>query len=196
MNKNIAQTIRSFAKSLLLSLILHLACGVTSYALWYALQATSLTYSKLKKGEFLTTSIEFVAFSPSQSDPISANTRESTIALQKARLSSLEKTKNKNIMTHSQQHVGSTLSDIIPNPENKHPTYPEEARLVGREALCIMKISIAPNGTIHKVDLENGTKDCPSMFMHEAKKAISTWRFSPHRSGYAERTIPIKFSLN
>ena len=74
--------------------------------------------------------------------------------------------------------------------------YPEEARLIGKEAFCVMKISIAPNGQVQTVNLENDTKNCPAVFMREARKTISAWRFSPHRSGYIERLVPIKFKLD
>jgi TonB family protein len=196
MNKKIIQTIRSLAKSLLLSLTLHLACGVTSYALWHAMKAIPLSSNKLKKGEFLTASVEFVALPSTHSDPISASASKITIAQQKSHLIGRQKTRTQNIAMHRHPHTGSTLPDIIPSPENKHPMYPEEARLTGKEALCIMKISVAPNGTIHQVVLENDSKSCPAVFMREAKKTISTWQFSPHRSGYIERTVPIKFKLD
>ena len=128
MNKKIIQTIRSFAKSLLLSLTLHLACGVTSYALWHAMKTTPLSLNKLHKGEFLTASVEFVALPSTQSDPILANAHKTTNAQQKSHRITPQTTRIHAIASPNQDHAGSSLSDIIPNPENKHPMYPEEAR--------------------------------------------------------------------
>ncbi len=196
MNKKSLHTIRSFAKSLLLSLTLHLACGVTSYALWHAMKAASLSHNKLKKGEFLTASVEFITHPSTQSDPIQISTSKTNIAQQKLHLIARQKARVHSIATPNQQQIGSSLSDIVPSPENKHPLYPEEARLIGKEALCIMKISIAPDGHIDTINLENGTKNCPAVFVREAKKTISAWRFSPHRAGYIEKIVPIKFKLD
>ncbi len=196
MNQNIIQTIRSLAKSLLLSCALHLACGVTSYALWHAMKAIPLSANKLQKGEFLTASVEFVASVAPQIGAISASKNKTTTPHRQKYVASQQKEKRDDVSTLNNYQPGSTLSDISPSPDNKHPMYPEEARLIGKEALCIMKITVAPNGSIHTINLENDAMNCPAVFMREAKKAVSTWQFSPHRSGYVERTVPIKFKLD
>lgn len=195
MNKNIIQTVHSLGKTLLISFALHLVFVVTSYALWHSMKAASLSANKLQKGETLTATVEFVAFTPTQTDNVSTRINESAISIKKKHLAAPQEEKNQSISRQTRRHAGSTLSDIIPSPENKHPIYPEEARLIGKEALCIIKVIIAPNGHVRTVNLENDIKNCPAVFMREAKKAISGWRFSPHRSGYIERTVPIKFKL-
>lgn len=196
MNKKIVQTIRSLAKSLLLSFALHLTFVVTSYALWHAMKTAQLSTNKLQKGECLTATVEFSAFTPPQTDHVSTHTNESPISVKKRHFATAQKEKNQSNSAQNQQQMGSTLSDIVPSPENRQPRYPEEARLIGKEALCVIRISITPNGDVQTVSLENDTKNCPAVFMREARKAVSAWRFSPHRSGQIERLVPIKFKLD
>lgn len=196
MNRNIAKTIQSFTKFLFLSIMLHLAFCATSYALWYVVKTISLSSNKLQKGEILTTTVEFIPSQSARENPSPALSIEKRVSPQRKQQTSRNNAREKANKKSLQTHAGSTLSDIIADPKNKPPVYPEEARLIGKEALCILKISIAQNGSVHKIVLQNDTNHCPAVFLREAKKAISKWQFSTHNAKCIERSVPINFRLN
>lgn len=196
MNQNIAKTIHSITKSLLLSIALHLAFCATSYALWHAIKTISLSSNKLQKGEFLTASVTFIPSHATKDHQAPKTLKEKALPPQNKQVIYQKNTSGKASAASSYNQTASTLSDIIADPKNKSPMYPEEARLIGKEALCILKITIAPNGSVQKIVLENDQKSCPGVFMREARKAVILWQFSPHRSEPIERTVPINFKLD
>ena len=186
----------SISRSLIISITLHMVLGATSYALWQAIKTSSLSHKKLPRGKLLTAAIEFEPVTAYQTPPLLSKSKETKNIYPVQAHSSYKKIMYQNEIAHGpQQNEGSALSEIIPHQNNKRPCYPEEARLEGREAICIMRISIAPNGNVHKMEAKSDKENCPEVFIREAKEAIATWKFSTHLTGYVERTVPIEFKM-
>jgi TonB family protein len=184
----------SLTRSFVVSITLHMTFGATSYALLHVITTSPHTRTKLPKGQFLTTSVEFECISTKQKTPVLTKINDSSAA-HSASVINTKVSNQKPIQKNTQPGESSSLMDIIPHPDNRHPIYPEEARLEGHEANCLVKIKIRSNGVIHTSEIINDIKNCPAIFRREAKKTISMWRFSAHRAEYVEKLIPIKFKL-
>jgi len=196
MNKIIHHKAYSIIKTLMASITLHIFFCATSYALWEALRMASFSKGKTTERAFLTASVEFRPLGTKETITVSADIKEESLYPSSPNYARQNHSHQKNIATDSQDTKDSIMPNIIPHPDNKDPIYPEEARQDGLEATCIVKLLICPNGTIHSVKIMSTSQSCPACFGKAAQKTLSAWRFSPHKSAYTERIVPIEFKLN
>ena len=74
------------------------------------------------------------------------------------------------------------------------PVYPRRAFRTGRQGWVILKLDVAPDGTVAKVEAERGLPD--GMFEGAARRAAREWRFEPPASGGLEDCrVLVRFRL-
>ena len=146
------KSLYSLTRSFIVSITLHMTFGATSYALWHVATTSRYTGTKLPKGQFLTTSVEFECISTKQKTAVLRKISDSSSAHSASAINT-KVSNQKPIQKNAQPGEISSLMDITPHPDNRHPIYPEEARLDGHEANCLVKIKIRSNGMIHAAEI-------------------------------------------
>ncbi|MDP3371825.1 MAG: energy transducer TonB [Candidatus Paracaedibacteraceae bacterium] len=195
MKTNKKNTLISLMRSLIISSILHIGFGASSFAIWHALQQNSYSRHTLPQKNILTTSVEFIPIKTIEPKIQSSINQETSVKKAKSPQKKLIHAQIKPSILSTDSNHGSSLPDILPHPENRHPDYPEEARNEGVEAICVMKIRIMKNGTVQSVESIN-KEGCPPLFVKAAQKALFSWKFSTHQSAFIDKTVPITFKLN
>lgn len=191
------QKLRSLSYSLFFSFLIHMIFGISSFAIWHALKNSALSTHALPQENLLTASVEFIPIQSMQAATLnSSNSEEATVKKTTAQKNNEGKLSVQKASTISRTNSqGSSLPDIVANPGNKQPIYPESARADGIEATCFMKLRILKNGTVDAVALDN-LKSCPAIFVKSAQKALLSWTFSKHQSEYIEKVVPVIFKLS
>ncbi|MES2253008.1 MAG: energy transducer TonB [Pseudomonadota bacterium] len=151
---------------------------------------------KTSESVFLTASVEFRSLGTKEIVTVNKHIKEESIYPSRSTTLKTNVENQKVIATDTQSNADLITLNIIPHPDNQHPIYPEEARQDGLEATCLLKILISPNGTVHAAEAINSSQRCPACFAKAAQKTLLTWRFTPQRSGYTERIVPIEFKLD
>ncbi len=201
-----------FLRAFLLSLALHLALGATSYALLHLVDYS--TAYKLPTGRLLTVEVAFEsvksALSISDSivdqkdgdmvihSPSPPITKKVSIGKAVSKRNHADKGQTKDeVSVDDRQSAGSSL----PKPYQKLPldqpirvNYPEEERMQGKEALCIINIHIV-HGKIQALHLSDTSHNCLASFQREAFIAISEKLFSHLSKDSAYYMMPIHFRL-
>jgi TonB family protein len=72
-----------------------------------------------------------------------------------------------------------------PDPDNRQPEYPEDARVAGREGVVILKVVVSERGEVSRVDVLKGEDP----FVSAAVQAVRTWRYEPARIDGEARSV-------
>lgn len=64
-----------------------------------------------------------------------------------------------------------------PDPDNRQPEYPEDARSAGREGVVVLKVVVSERGQVTRVEVLKGEEP----FVGAAVDAVRSWRYEPAR---------------
>jgi hypothetical protein len=206
-----AVQISTLLRAFVLSLILHIAFGATSYALLY-LADHYASNQKLPTGHLLTTDVTFeklnqTEYAPSKVEQKGLLATASTAPLKTSVASTTQhaksgKNKQKQSVNNADQtssHEGSAIpkqtQNLIPDINNVYPEYPEEERQNGREATCIVKMTLV-NGAVETMLFQDASINCSKAFQDAARTALSSWHFSGVKKHPIDHVVPIIFRLH
>ncbi len=200
-----------FLRAFLLSITLHIALGATSYALLHL--SDYYTNHTLPTGRLLTVD---VAFEPVKSTVVVSNSvinENDDRSIQSSSRSVVKKIVGGNRVSkhnypkddhvkddtvHNKQEVAASS---LPKPYQELPSdqaiqvnYPEEERLEGREALCIIHIHVI-NRKIKGIQLSPDSHNCLPAFKREAFIAIREKSFARLSAEPTHYRVPIYFRL-
>ena len=200
-----------FVRAFLLSITLHIVLGATSYALLYL--SDYYTNHTLPTGRLLTAD---VTFEPVKSTVIVSHSVTDENDGDKVIPSSLfvkkKITSGKGMSKHHYPKDDPVTDDTVrneheiavsslPKPYQKLPSdqaiqvnYPEEERLEGREALCIIHIHVV-NRKIKTIQLSTDSHNCLPAFKREAFIAIREKSFAGLSANSTHYRVPIYFRL-
>jgi len=74
-------------------------------------------------------------------------------------------------------HMPENATPPVAKSGNTAPTYPEEARKSGVQAVVIAKLTVSSDGKVTAVEIMRG----PEVFHAAVKTALMTWRYEPAR---------------
>lgn len=81
----------------------------------------------------------------------------------------------------------------VPDPANRYPAYPSEARRKQWEGVVWLRLEIAADGSVERVETTGSSGRAP--LDAAAVKAVRQWRFRPARSGDSPVACAIDVSI-